>query len=584
MSMEKATRSVSGDDESAPVLADKKRYHDLDALRGFAMLLGIVLHGLMSFMPIPLPVPQDINQSPEIYGYVFNIIHGFRMPLFFLISGFFTAMLWRKRGLRNLLKHRAKRILLPLVVAVPVLWLSVILLVFPVGKWKAESRKPSAQGQEANIENTIWGAARRGDIEAIKKHLAEEGADVNATGGKSWQSTPLRAAAIYGHAKAVQLLIEEGADVNATASPDRATALSTAVFFGHTETVKLLIECGADLNTVDIWGLAPLDLAQATGTLSKLGFEAARLPYHSKREWEDVKEARLAIAKMLKKAGARSEGMTASGFLALVFILGAFVPVTAHLWFLNYLFWLVLGFALIIRISHRFKWKPCPSWMIRSPWLWLVPLTLLPQIFTGLGLLYMDLPIIGPDTFGGLMPWPPQLIYYGVFFGFGAICYGREEFDHAVGRRWRVYLVLAIPALLLSMHWVELRNVAIKTGLEANQSKIIWYHFLTSLCQLFFAWLMIFGFIGLFRRCFAVENKKVRYISDASYWIYLAHLPLIVILQFWVSDWPYPSFLKFLFICGVAAGILLLIYEYAIRYTWVGTMLNGKRTRKKATT
>ena len=99
MSMEKATRSVSGDDESAPVLANKKRYHDLDALRGFAMLLGIVIHGLMSFMPIPLPgFPQDINQNPEVFGYVFNFIHGFRMQLFFLISGFFTAMLWRKQG------------------------------------------------------------------------------------------------------------------------------------------------------------------------------------------------------------------------------------------------------------------------------------------------------------------------------------------------------------------------------------------------------------------------------------------------------------------------------------------------------
>lgn len=66
MSMEKASESITGDDESAPALVDQKRYHDLDALRGFAMLLGIVLHGLMSFMPIPLPVPQDINQSPEI--------------------------------------------------------------------------------------------------------------------------------------------------------------------------------------------------------------------------------------------------------------------------------------------------------------------------------------------------------------------------------------------------------------------------------------------------------------------------------------------------------------------------------------
>jgi hypothetical protein len=51
-----------------------------------------------------------------------------------------------------------------------------------------------------------------------------------------------------------------------------------------------------------------------------------------------------------------------------------------------------------------------------------------------------------------------------------------------------------------------------------------------------------------------------------------------------VSDWPYPSLLKFLFIFTLTVGILLLIYEYAIRYTWVGTMLNGKRTREKAVT
>ena len=61
-------------------------------------------------------------------------------------------------------------------------------------------------------------------------------------------------------------------------------------------------------------------------------------------------------------------------------------------------------------------------------------------------------------------------------------------------------------------------------------------------------------------------------------------MPPIMALQFWVSDWPYPSLLKFLFIFTLTVGILLLIYEYAIRYTWVGTMLNGKRTREKAVT
>ena len=99
--------------EAPPVLPAKKRYHDLDALRAFAMLLGIVLHGLLSFMPIPIWPAQDIHQSPA-YAFGLHAIHGFRMPLFFLVSGFFTAMLWRQRGLDALISHRARRILLPL--------------------------------------------------------------------------------------------------------------------------------------------------------------------------------------------------------------------------------------------------------------------------------------------------------------------------------------------------------------------------------------------------------------------------------------------------------------------------------------
>ena len=61
---------------STPFLASK-RYHDLDALRAFAMLLGIGLHGFMSFVPLPLPVwpAQDVNQHN---GYLFALhaIHG----------------------------------------------------------------------------------------------------------------------------------------------------------------------------------------------------------------------------------------------------------------------------------------------------------------------------------------------------------------------------------------------------------------------------------------------------------------------------------------------------------------------------
>ena len=59
------------------------RYHDLDALRAVAMILGIALHGALSFVPFPWSV-QDSEQH-EFFGTFFTVIHGFRMPVFFVM-------------------------------------------------------------------------------------------------------------------------------------------------------------------------------------------------------------------------------------------------------------------------------------------------------------------------------------------------------------------------------------------------------------------------------------------------------------------------------------------------------------------
>ena len=95
------------------------RFHDFDALRGFAMLLGILLHAGVFLVPVdywPVHEAWAWETPPEanVYAWILSVIHGFRMPLFFLLSGFFTAMLWQSRGLRALWRHRLKRLGLPL--------------------------------------------------------------------------------------------------------------------------------------------------------------------------------------------------------------------------------------------------------------------------------------------------------------------------------------------------------------------------------------------------------------------------------------------------------------------------------------
>lgn len=95
-----------------------RRWHDLDALRGFAMVLGIGLHAALSFYPTTWPVTDVMADTDGYFDEFVLAIHGFRMPLFFMLSGLFTALLWRRRGLRSLLGHRMRRLVLPFILAV----------------------------------------------------------------------------------------------------------------------------------------------------------------------------------------------------------------------------------------------------------------------------------------------------------------------------------------------------------------------------------------------------------------------------------------------------------------------------------
>jgi peptidoglycan/LPS O-acetylase OafA/YrhL len=100
--------------------------------------------------------------------------------------------------------------------------------------------------------------------------------------------------------------------------------------------------------------------------------------------------------------------------------------------------------------------------------------------------------------------------------------------------------------------------------------------------QVLYTWLMIFGMLGLFGHLITRENKTLRYLSDASYWLYLSHIPLVIALQGVVRSWPLLPSLKFLIVFTLATGALLAIYQTLVRDTVLGTLLNGRR-QKNAT-
>ena len=103
----------------------------------------------------------------------------------------------------------------------------------------------------------IHDAARKGDIEAVKQHLAA-GRNVNAKDDKG--RIPLHRAAREGHTEVAELLIANGAYVNAK-DKEGKTPLYHAARWGHKNTTALLIAAGADVNAKDDKGRTPLDRA-----------------------------------------------------------------------------------------------------------------------------------------------------------------------------------------------------------------------------------------------------------------------------------------------------------------------------------
>ena len=91
--------------------------HALDAVRAFALLLGVVFHAGFSFIPGMIPGIWAINDSSPsaTISVLLFISHIFRMSLFFFIAGFFARMMFERKGARGFWSNRAQRILVPLI-------------------------------------------------------------------------------------------------------------------------------------------------------------------------------------------------------------------------------------------------------------------------------------------------------------------------------------------------------------------------------------------------------------------------------------------------------------------------------------
>lgn len=176
-----------------------------------------------------------------------------------------------------------------------------------------------------------------------------------------------------------------------------------------------------------------------------------------------------------------------------------------------------------------------------------------------------------PDT--GLVPNTAALVAYGLAFSIGWLMNRQPQILQNWSERWALYLLPAIGATAGALMLAGGAAPVIATAEPGMASATV------AALYGFASWAWTIAIVGFAVRHLASHSPARRYLADASYWIYIVHLPILIALQTLVAPYPYPWFAKYPLILAVAFAIMLASYQLIVRYSWIGSILNGKKQK-----
>ncbi|HTU65783.1 MAG TPA: ATP-binding cassette domain-containing protein [Steroidobacteraceae bacterium] len=174
-----------------------------------------------------------------------------------------------------------------------------------------------------------------------------------------------------------------------------------------------------------------------------------------------------------------------------------------------------------------------------------------------------------PDQ--SLIPQVPATVGFGTAFVVGWLVHRASAAAlPAMEKRWPVHLTLAVAITAVLMTIMKQHPLA-----EPGFTKVA-YAYLFGVA----VWSWVFGITGAALRFLSDYSATRRYIADASYWIYVMHLPVVAAVQVWVGRWPLHWSVKYPFILAVSFAVLFASYHWLVRPSFIGLLLNGRRVRR----
>jgi glucan biosynthesis protein C len=244
-------------------------------------------------------------------------------------------------------------------------------------------------------------------------------------------------------------------------------------------------------------------------------------------------------------------------------------PHPSFLWFLWYLALIYAGALLVRRLLAR---VPAIKRILLGTGAWLLSRWYGPLLFAvPTALMLYRQPTWIPDAPAESFALHPDLLgYYAIFFAAGWLLLAapglRESIEQAPWRQLAISALALPPALALYL-------LQSKPAIGASPV----FHLLALLLFSLATWSLVLGLLGLARRFGAAPNPRLRYWTDASYWIYLSHFPVMAAIALVIAGLAMPEALRFAILVAVTLAVIFPAYGAFVRHTAIGRVLHGSR-------
>lgn len=260
------------------------------------------------------------------------------------------------------------------------------------------------------------------------------------------------------------------------------------------------------------------------------------------------------------------------------------LPLT-HLWFLYVLLELYIAMLLL---RGAFVWLDASGTLrtvidrlfagiMRSP---LAPLVLAIPIGIAFCLDQRWINVMGvrtPDQ--SLITNAQAWIGFSTALGVGWLLHRHVDLLRLIERRWLAHLLLALVLILINF---VLSGVMLSVpGVPKLPISFETLRLVSAILYAAAIWISTFAVLGVALRFMSGFSPVWRYLADASYWLYLIHMPVVMALQVALSQLDWPGLVKFAIILVVAIPPLLASYHLLVRFTFIGAVLNGRRTERR---